>query len=483
MSETQILRLPVGPPYGHVNHGKFWPQDSSKPSLGSGFWWDAWVKPLSTVTGYLVSAGYGGEHELLWGFTGQAQTGNVYNGTATVSFGGSYLVAAGEWVYVAVVWDGTRICTFVNGVCDSGIALLGARTATPGNGGAAILFVGGSDHLNLPCDLAMVRGWDAALPTTPARAVFAGFRPDRFMALWDSNNLPCDFACDYTVPHLPQDVSPGGYPSLFGSTVKYRHPGRIYEANAGSYFGPPDAFSPTFVPAWVADSTCPFKQPLGSVLPAETIPTPGAVPGAALAFDSFGRRNQTWAFQAAPSLGSTEGGSLGPLAWQNGAPVAWTADRIAWGILGGAAVLLGDAPAVAWVAVGTANQDVRVSRSTALTGFGRVGLAFRVQDASNYWWAYNAGSSTGTGAGTIFIGRWVAGANTDVTSFAGSGAWTTLRVVASGTTITFYTDATQIGQLTGQTVLQSATGAGLGTYKSTSTESLDRYRNFTVLAG
>jgi hypothetical protein len=584
-----VLRLEssVGSPR-HVNHGNFWP--TPQTDIGSAFWWDAWVKPLAAGGGvYFVSDGYGGNHAMLWGVGGgAAQSGNVYNGSTAISFAGTYLTAIGEWVHLAVAWDGTTIRTFVNGVCDSELAFAGPRKSVGGTGGGNILYIGGSDHQCCPCDIAMVRCWDRGDPRINQH-VWA-FVPPRWLATENDQMMPVDFACDYTVPaHVLQDLSPmgvecSGGPQLQASVTKtasfngaavdlngraplpggtkarllitaasgtlptldvkiqqsddgstnwadlvtfdqmaatgqqsvtlqprkrylrasvtiagtlpsftyevqaqlppQRHPGRIFDASQVT-----DVISGFGLrgigtwPGWVVDNTCPFGQMIGSTLPDETIPSPAAVPGSALAFDSFGRRNQTFAFQLTPDLGSTEGGSLGALAWQYGNPASASPGPL-WGILQGRAVQLSSAlAAIAYVPLVTANQDIRVNRSKSSPSVPETGIAFRVQDRQNYWWAYMRG-------GIVWVGKIVAGSNTDVANYTAASSWDTLRVVANGTTITVYVDNgsggwTQLGQLTGQASLQSAQGGGIASYAGVPSwaHSGARYGNWTAFAG
>jgi hypothetical protein len=593
-----VLSLPGGAELSHVNHGFFWPTVAGY-DLGDGFLWEAWVKPGATVqNGFLVSDGYGGAHSLLWGFGGipGPVTGNVWNGTTSISFGGGYVVAAGEWVHVALLWPkgNQYVYSFVNGVCDGQAAFAGPRV-TPAPGGPGMLYVGGSDHLNLPMSIAALRGFDRGLPFNTNTTWGNAFRPPRRFNIDAQRSSAVgvrqpDFLADYTVPGVQiPDHSPAGCvsgsnwvpapgtvtPTLASggtltasqayfykvtcvnqqgrgestpsaeatatptgatltaslswaavagadsynvyrstttgtevflantTTASYsdagavtptagvippvlnttgyptRHPGYLEDLGvlgAATNQQGPFIFGLSLDPksSWVSDPGCPYGQAVGSPLPAEAVPAPAAVPVGALAFDSFGRANQTYAFQSAPTLGSTEGGSLGPLAWQTGTGV--------WGILQGAAVYLSStASGVAWVNVGTADQDVRVTNRRGGFNTRSCGIAFRVQDALNFWYAFAYGDP---GNSIVHYGTVVAGVMTETSTFNPGVTWDVLRVLASGTTITIYTDATQRVQLTAQTTLQTAMGAGLtngnqGIY----VHSLHRNRNWTVFQG
>jgi hypothetical protein len=530
---------------------------------------------------------------LLDGVPGQV-TGNIWNGSSSTSFGGGYSVAAGEWVHLAVIWSGTAIYCFVNGVCDGQVAFAGPRV-TPAPGGPGVLYVGGSDHLNLPMSIAALRAYDRGLPFSTNTTWGLAFSPPRRFNLDAARSSgggtrQPDLLVDYTVPGVlipdhaplgcvsgsnwvpaPGTVTPTlasggtltsgqayfykvtalnwhgestpsaeatatptgatlkvnlawtavagadsynvyrstvtgaevciantttnsysdagtatpavGVPPPLLNTTGYptRHPGFLADLinTTGAATNQAGPFLPVLAQApkcsWVSDPTCPYGQAVGSTLPAEAIPSPGTVPGSALAFDSFGRRNQTLAFQSAPTLGSTEGGSLGPLPWQVGRATDW-------GILGGAAVQLGtQANAVAWVNVGTANQDIRVTNRRGGFQTRGTGIAFRVQDASNFWYAFAYGDP---GTSLIFYGNVVGGVVNNISSVNPGTAWDTLRVLCNGTTITIYADATQQVQLTGQTTLQTATGAGLaGGHQAIYVHSLYRYRNWTVFQG
>jgi hypothetical protein len=594
-----VLSLPGGTEATHVNHGFFWPAVQGY-DLGNGFLWESWVQPTTMAgSGYLVSDGYGGAHSLLWGLGSVpgAPTGNLWNGSTSISFGGGYMVAASEWVHLALLWTKTAIYSFVNGVCDGQVAFTGPRV-TPAPGGPGVLYVGGSDHLNLAMSIAALRGYDRGLPFSTNTTWGTAFRPERRFGIDAARSTGTgtrqpDFLADYTVQGVtipdhspagcvsgsnyvpaPGTVTPTlasggtltagqayfykvtaltwkgestpsaeatatptgttltvnlawtavagaesyniyrstttgaevciantatnsysdtgavaapavGVPPPLLNTTGYptRHPGYLEDltqtTGAATNQGAPEALGRWYDPkcSWLSDPTCPYGQAVGSPLPAEAVPAPAAVPTAALAFDSFGRRNQTYAFQSAPTLGSTEGGSLGPLAWQSSASGAW-------GILGGAAVPLMSTTqpcAIAWVPVGTADQDIRVTNRRGGFWNRGTGIAFRVQDALNFWWAFAYGDPT---TSLIFYGSTSAGVVTAITSVNPGTAWDTLRVTAVGTTITIYTDATQRVQLTAQTLLQTAQGAGIvGGHQGIYVHSLYRYRNWTVLQG
>jgi hypothetical protein len=477
----------------HVDHGRFWGQ-ASGTSLGTSFWWTAWMRPWSQ--GYLVSDGSGGAHALLWGITpgpANSATGNVYTGSTSITFTGTYGVAAGEWVWVAVGWDGTNIFTYVDGICDGVTAGLTTRTTGTTSGH---LYVGGSDHINAGMDLAYLAGWDRTYWTSVGVKT-AAIQPARFPTTYSvSPLLYADFAADYTTPApVIRDISTHGYEEVAGTYPARLHPG-VIRTSAESVYDESwlTAYSalvdgaplPTFAPRWVVDDTCPYGQPYTSPLPKESIPPPATPPGGALVFDSFGRRNQTPAFQHHPTLGRTEAGSLGPLTWKYEFPDSW-------GILGGKAVPTrggggSTSSSLAWVPGVAYNQDVRVTRSLGGANQGSTGLCFRVKDAPDHWFAYVNPTSN-----NVTVYNYTAGVlSANHTFTTGSTTWTILRVVASGTTITpevSVDGSTWIvdpAPLTDSVSDPTWNGAGVTTgyhWISSFISSLERCDNFTVFAG
>jgi hypothetical protein len=458
----------------HVDHNYMW-LFAPGTILSTSLLWEAWVKPLGS--GYLISDGYGGQHAVLWGFTGSAGgpytiTGNIWNGT-TVSFAGRYEFADGEWCHIMLGLLSGNLYTWVNGIGDSIWPFAGDRINPNGAGaGTGKLYVGGSDHNNLACRLAVIRGFDSG--QFPPRPTYA-FWPERFMLPAVSDGTTVDVAADFFVEYTHPTV--GSIPDLSEGVVsrdggdRMRHLGRRMDTspalgasgyNLGVVNNFPAGPNP---PEWVLDAGCPYGKPIGSPAPTEVTHTPGAVPDGALIHDSFGRANSTPAFQLAPTLGSTEGGSLGPLAYTS------THARPTFGILGGEARFIGHSSSGngytegVWVEAGTADVDIRIRRGQAdlkeaVTG----GIIFRLQDANNFWLLWLASDNYG------WIAPVVAGSSDGSewsTYFDIVDAHPYIRVVADGSTITVYSSAdgsswTQRRQLTGQTTFQAATKVGLG---------------------
>lgn len=461
-ADPVVLEFPAGQ-VSHVFHGQFWPTSAD---LGK-FWWEAWMMASATAE-YWLSEGYGGAHALLVGLTSLGLAGNIWNGTASTSFAGDYLFAEGEWGHDAICWDGTTLYRYINGVPVGKWPFAGPRRAQQGT-----LFIGGSDHSNFDGGrLAQVRGFEDSLPIQAGLGARA-FRPQLpFGAYVDTGAgivIP-SFLATYQHPALTVEDLGQGYDGT-------RHPGHLV-GTATDFALDTLAWYPK--PKWVLDTTAPFATD-AIVLPAETIPTAPATPQSARIFDSFSRRNQTRAFQLSPTLGSTEAGTLGMLAWTEGEQGGAAAKK--WGILQGRAVYLGVGYGVAYVDNGQANMDVRVDRRTAGVGLFNLGLVFRLQDFSNYWSAFT--NNTTVTSGSLQLVTVTAGSQANVVAWTlPATSWTTLRIVCSDTTITGYVDNgsggwTQIGQLTGQTTFQAATKCGLHSYYGD--WGLHRWDNFTVL--
>jgi hypothetical protein len=465
----RVLRVEGG---GHINHGRFWPEGETFTDDLGAFMWDGWVKHRGGE--YVISDGYGGAHALLWGFGGAntPQTGNIYNGTGNTSFGGVYAPEPDEWVHIAVAWDGAhRIGVFVNGLLDGLAAFEGPRRAIGWSTGAGgHLYVCGSDHSNGDYDLAYLRGFDRN--KFPIPDMVRPFVPERVPSRWMGPAIPCDFYCDYTAGSgiTYPDTSPMGCVTVDADGPVFHHgkPENRQEQGLGESYSPPQDSGT--MPVKIADAACPLGRPVGtSPAPTRTAGTPGTPPGGCLVYDSFTRANQTLAFQAAPSLGSTEAGSLGVLAWQ-AARIGGNVQLGTFGILDNQAVCTSNGVAVAWVAIGTASQDVRASRSLAAKHSGEVGLALRVVDANNYlvvqfsatsFWANHGANRS---SGHVYYSKVVAGESTYLGSFnVGTDDWSTLRVTAVGSTITVYYGGgsgwTEAGEFTEAT---HATGQGAG---------------------
>lgn len=463
-------------------HGPFWPVGVD---LGH-FSWEFWsCLDDTSITGYLLSEGKGGDHALLCTVNAIPQ-GNIWNGVVSpdgsTSFSGGYTAQIGEWLHSRFGWDGTFIYVWINGILVNMTRFAGPRRAQQGE-----LFIAGSDHSNFTGRIAGVRGWEGTCPPFSNNHQYV-YTPDRVF----SPRLPMSVTIPGSYTPAQFCVSYLGAPSAcvipdtgdgFGGL---KHPGVLQGMGNGTVNGSPQ---PPPGPRWVADATAPFSL---AVEPARTRtpPAPVAAPAGSKIWDSMGRADSIPAFTltqiaglAATSPGSTEGGSLGPM--------AWNVVGAKCGIFDGAIVCF-DPTAQAttlWVQNDSADMDVRADRHNAV-GYSAtaptampdgsivqgpdIGLMIRMQDANNSLYAAVVHDlfnnkvvvySVTAGVGTL-LGTWTLPNYT----------WTTLRINATGTTITGYVDATQIGQVTGVTAWQTASKAGLRMGGSTAA----RIKNFRV---
>lgn len=438
------------------------------------FFWEFWAMPSDNAGAtYMVSDGYGGAHALLFGFTTPGArepgryllVGNIWNGNSLTYFVSDEGPAPHEWGHFAAGWDGTNIVIYFNGVPVGKTAWVGPRITPGGGGGCGRLLIGGSDHANFNGRIAQVRGYEDNNPREAGSAVFAAFAPQTVFSV-DGNLLSYYFRPSDAIA----DLSLSGY-------LGRQHPGLVRSTVNGVLY-PCDGCP---LPQFVMDPTAPdFSHPNNPGQPSAPVDSPGAVPGGALAFDSFSRRNSTYAFGGQGGLGSTEGGSWGTRTWQTNAD---TSHPQPFGILNGRGVLLANTNALAWINTGsgTANYDIRVDRHAGPSGAGHnTGISFRVADASNYFFAYTSGQDP-TESQILKVGYYQAGQRTDLQGVTVPGNWTTLRVVTTAAgSVGVYADNTLLYSTT-IALMSNANGAGL--YNNGPGLGLtNRWDNFTVLA-
>lgn len=456
-----------------VDYGYFW---QSNVDLGR-FFWEFWAMPAQKAFGrYMLSDGYGGAHALLFGFTFSPDEplryqlyGNIFDGSSVIAFGSDDGPAPYEWGNYAVGWDGQYIVTYYNGVPVGRIAFKGPRRS-PDNGGAGRLLIGGSDHNNLFGRISQVRGWEGSNPLQEQevngnRRTTAAFVPETLFGLTITDaKTPASFLTNFLrpAPTIP-DMAGGRVGLVRGVGYGIMDPRQTYP-----------------LPQFIVDSSAPTTDPTTKpATPTGLLPSPQPVPAEARIFDSFSRKNSTYAFESIGGLGSTEGGTAGPQVWQPAVPETQYA-RLPYGILNGRAVILENAPRATWVSPGTgpANLDIRVDRRRGFYGSGiSTGLVFRLQDRSNFFYAYTAGSTADT---QVLVVGYYHGTEAVrlINSVPMPTNWTTLRVVTleSGL-IQVYADSTLIAY-TSSSVLATAKNAGLWTadYGSGLTNRWDNFR-------
>lgn len=100
----------------HINHGRFF----APATLYTSFFWEALVKPDGTGQ-YIVSAGYGGSHCMLFGANAAQNgictvTGNVFLDGVSTSFTTTDGLRVNEWAHLAIAGDaaGQRITVIIN---------------------------------------------------------------------------------------------------------------------------------------------------------------------------------------------------------------------------------------------------------------------------------------------------------------------------------------------------------------------------------
>jgi hypothetical protein len=470
----------------HVSHGRFWEPAVFFPSV---FFWDAYLAPRTP--GYLVSDGYGANHEMLWQAQPSADAtqlifqGSVFDG-ANEAFTAAEGSAPGEWGYYAVNLTSTLgppyVFTYWNGIA-VGISAFSPqprRSVPPTNHGEGNLYVmGATAGHTLGGRIAALRAWDVTTPLGTDNPNWA-FVPERTFS-HESGTKPVDLLIDYTVGGVQiPDLAPIGYAGG-GMGPRRPHPGNLVnfpEDQVSQNFGPG--------PRWVHDLQSPYGKAGSLVNTGERVPPRSPSPAMSLAFDSFARPSQTFAFQTVPSIGSAEAGSIGARMWNVGSlgPPIMTSP---FGILNGRAVFLERQPAVAWINCGAPDLDIRLTRFIGPGQVGTTGIAFRVVDSRNWWYGILVAQPTGFSSGPqLRVGYFEAGSGHDVATYTNPpGNWKILRVKTVGSIVTFFVDDQAGGWLTVGSVtnvaLQSATGAGLaGARRADEATSLWRGDDFTV---
>lgn len=467
----------------HVYHGLFWipGQNQLNPADGTTVWkstdgmfWDAWAQgdPWDS-SGYIISDGYGGDHALLWSGT----SGNIN----FVSGGAPYILTytsdqnppAGVFSHVAVgiigdAYGNRWIITWCNGVVigRTGIPVSGGnpipRATIPINEGGGSLFVGGSDHSNFKGYIAQVRAWDNVLPLT-LQGFLGNFIPQRNFTADDGNGVAAQFLANYVGPDAVAypDMS-SGYNSNVGTALR-THPGVPFYAGAGLEMGPVYGPCTSYpLPSGKFVVNTPFSKNYIQTAPDRGY-TPKTPPGGCKIFDSFSRPDQEYAHLNTLNIGSTEGGSLGPLVWTtailNGAASGFPQSV---GLFNRS---LTSYWAYAFAMVQNNSSDMTLS-ATRVAGAGwpspgssggSISMVFRmVSNTSGY--IVTKGNTFGLNGSIvddyIYLIRYdngVDGAILGSFSDSPTSTWTVLSVVCSGSSIIVKTDGTTVISATDST--------------------------------
>lgn len=441
----------------HVRHGRFWRSAGNY----SHCFWEVWVKPsaLQGGAGYIVADTQGGAHCLLWGLqpsgSGFAVTGNMYDGTTLTSFAPTETIPAGHSVHLAVGWDGSHILHWVNGVLMYKKAYAPAQRKN-GGGNDATLYIGGSDHNNFTGNVYQVRGFEGY-----GRCFYdSDFSPELyFQSPINRNNVGLDTAqfCVSYMTHQGMYVDTG----LFEGVPHHGTPEAVQ--GTGYMNGPAIGVGlslPTFE--------------VGEMSLGTYSPTAPATPSGAVIWDSFSRTDRHYCSpnpaDVVPkfTLGAVE---VGGVNWTN---LDGSASGTGTGILNGRAFIVNTAPGKI-VDTGIQDMDVRVDRLP--TDYHYTGLYVRYKDDNDYYLIIATDTQ-------ITVTKKEGGSSSAV-GYTPSAGWTTLRVVASGTTMTIYVGTATDGTFTSQgsftcTNVTGATKAGIE--RPNGVKTVVYYDNFLVKA-
>jgi hypothetical protein len=462
-----------------VYHGHFWDSNVNLPQA----WYESWVKPRADAgSTYWITDGYGGAHAILGGWINQF--GRLYpycqmTPSSVISDDGAYPDEVHHW---SCWWDGTHIRVAKNGVIGGILPFSGPRTSPPlQGGGGGFLSICGSNHNNFSGRISQVRAFEGSIPNVGN----AAFSPQSVFTgdWWTGLNsyITANFLVDYGDPdaEIYQDISPVGFNGGTAGASPRWHPGIPWNSSLGFPYGNINQRLTAPLPQPVIDTDFPHGD-YPRVSPTVPSPTPPATPPDAVVFDSFSRRDSTWAFDNNPTLGMTESGLVGYLTWNVGKFANYgQVDTLKnFGIVDGRAVFLGALPGIAWVNVpgmsdGTVSVDRRIGAWNS--GWQWTGLTFRTTDSGNFWYAW-LGANNQVNVGYALNGS-VAWATT--VSWAGLDTCATLKVAAYGDNIKVYGCNTLLLDLTNSTH-QTAIGWGLSHHGDASRKvtSIVRYDNF-----
>ena len=373
-------------------------------------YYEWWVRVDSS--GYIWSDGYGGSHDLLFGFVGNdtacSITGNMFYAFTGQSFGSWDLMKRGTVHHVAVSFTGTYIIVWIDGVPTqrSARTLPRLNVASSGCGGG---YFGGSDHQNADCNVFQMRAYEFGLP------FYIGdgdcFHPNQSFTPANNNVVLC-INVDKTNNLLVNDLSTGFWGIKHDGFRNYNVGGDpAYPPSQTNYLNYPEIVVDSIVQATYTGSTS---------------------SSAAKIYDYFERADQVPAFQVAPSLDSTQGGSLGKKKWEDGT-YANSATLFA-GIINKYAYFSATTLQNYKKVLGNSNtQDVRVTFANTTTEV-NVDVLARVQDDNN-----KILGRVSNGGQTLTLYSWIGGVFTTIGSYTGT-AISEVKLVVSGTTATLYGD-------------------------------------------
>lgn len=420
--------------FQNVGHGLYWEgyEPAKNNTLGN-VTVDAWVKiDPQTQTGYIVSAGYGGAHAVLFGvqrINDKYQiTGNFHsllNGQYTnYSFTSNPTLLTNKWYQLSVEVNGSVITTFIDGVPQNRNSFQGQRIAAPVQGDpyGGLLYIAGSDHLNFIGSIGQVR-------IIEGNAIYAGNGFERQISLFLSNlsrttglSVEATFLADYAKCGSFVTDESNGYRGK-------RFPGAYTTQNLP-------------YPQCVRDPSYPLFRDANYTEP--TGEAPATPPSGATVFDSFNRADTV----DLRVLGRTD---VGNQYWQHQYPFAIQADSAAY-------------TGQNYYAVATVNGASDGTLSVDRVGQAETGLVFR-SGANGLFQVFTQGNE-------IIVFKWVGSGLT--TYSAPTGAWQRLTVTMNGQNIAISTGAGSIN-LT-DTELATNTGIGIGIFNPVN---IYKFENFT----
>lgn len=427
--------------------GPFW-SNSADVALGACYW-QAWICPAPGKDGYFIRDSVGGGHHFLAGtqdFSGKhrfvffmhndaAENPSLYSAPTDE-------IRDNEWTHVAWSVSSTgALRIWFNGILTAYTAAVGNRVTVASAPG---LWIGGWSHQGWGGKIACVQAWDTDCDAFGKANTLAstGLRPSFFLDPSRSNQAGAivypDGSWDLTKPQsgvVDQGIKQATLGAGAFTRVLIQHHARPDNESASE----PSRYDVADLPTWVEDPTCPFgtdnPHPASGFAykgPRVSAPTDKTY----LVWDSFGQRRSSPIEHNLPTLGNTESGTLGPLAWQYVAPTI--SNQFQWGVCWGYGINMTSAINVqnygCFVDVGTSNHGVQSSMvagdlQAALSD--GPGVIFRRTDELNCFTAYVVGN-------TVTVRRYIAGVTNDH-SYTMVTGYTSLRVtVTSGNLITVY---------------------------------------------